>query len=70
MRIKNVIPPLMRIIFLIRIIQLSPKREIFSYLPRIEIVAYNFSKSKKDFCGKSGLIHGTMDRREERRLLA
>lgn len=47
MRIKNVIPQLMRIIFLIRIIQLFPKRKIFSYLPRIEIVAYNFSKSKK-----------------------
>ena len=47
MRIKNVIHQLMRIIFLIRIIQLFPKRKIFSYLPRIEIVTYNFSKSKK-----------------------
>ena len=53
MRIKNVIPQLMRIIFLIRIIQLFPKRKIFRYLPRIEIVAYNFSKSKKtDFVVK------------------
>lgn len=47
MRIKDVMHQLMRIIFAIRIIQFIPEEEDIQLSSCIEIVTYNFLKSKK-----------------------